>query len=133
VWGCGPVWYADPYFAERLAREQNRPLLLYFRSWDSTQHRNMRLEVLEHPKVRGELVDTVNAELEFAYFRDIANRYGVQRPQVCVMCRPDGRMVYTAKYVAPVPTPEEFLDWLLKAKAEAMPAPPATQAAPAPK
>ena len=51
----------------------------------------------------------------------IASRYGVQRPQVCVMCRPDGTMVFTPEYVSPVPKPEAFLEWLKRAKAEATP------------
>lgn len=130
--GCGPVWYFDPNFAERLARQENKPLLLYFRSWDSTQHRNMLREVLGNSAVRSELMDTVNAELEFAYFRTIASRYGVQRPQVCVMCRPDGTMVFTPEYVSPVPKPEAFLEWLKRAKAEATPAPPTSEPNPKP-
>ena len=73
--GCGPAWYIDPGFAERLAREENKPLLFYFKAWDSAQHRNMKLNVLEDPAVKKELMDTVNVELEFAFFPDYQQRF----------------------------------------------------------
>lgn len=121
--GCGPVWYLDPGFGQRLAKQQNKPLLMYFKAWDSTQHRNMKLKVFEHPAIRKELTDTVNVELEFAWFSDYAQRYGVQQPQVCVMCSPEGTRAWSPKYVNPVPGDQEFLDWLQKAKAAALPKP----------
>ncbi|HVP11119.1 MAG TPA: hypothetical protein VMV94_08050 [Phycisphaerae bacterium] len=127
--GCGPTWYIDAAFAERLAKEQNKALLFYFKAWDSTQHRNMKMKVFENPAIKKELMDTVNVELEFAWSAPYKNRYKVVQPQVCVMCDPNGKMVYTAKYVNPVPTDEDFLAWLRRAKAEAKPG---TSTAPAP-
>ncbi len=129
--GCGPVWLLDPGYAERLAREENRPLLFYFKAWDSTQHRNMKLRVFEDSAVKQELMDTVNVELEFAWSDPYKTRYGVQRPQVCVMCGPNGKMVSSALYTNPIPSPEAFLAWLKRSKAEATPAPPTTTSAPA--
>ena len=120
--GCGPIWIVDPPTAERMAKQENKPLLLYFKSWDSSQHRNMRLNVLSNPAVAKEMKDTINTELEFAFFADWRNRYGVRTSQVCVMCAPDGKKVGTPMYVNPVPTPEKFLEWLRATKAEAMPA-----------
>lgn len=117
--GCGPTWLIEPRAAERIAQDDKKPLLLYFKAWDSSQHRNMVLEVFNHPAVKSELVDTVNVELEFAFFPEYCKRYNVQRPQVCVMCTPDGRRVDTPLYVNPVPTPEHFLTWLKRAKEEA--------------
>lgn len=128
--GCGPIWYLDPGFSQRLAKQENKPLLLYFKAWDSTQHRNMKLRVFEHPPVKHELLDTINLELEFAWFPDVARRYRVQGPQVCVMCAPDGKKVHTTLYVNPVPTEADFLDWLRKAKAIAMPKPTSAPAQP---
>jgi hypothetical protein len=119
--GCGPTWYLDPGFAERTAKEQNKPLLFYFKAWDSTQHRNMKMKVFEYPAVKRELIDTVNVELEFAWSAPYKGRFKVQQAQVCVMCDPSGKMVYTAKYVNPVPSEEDFLAWLRRAKAEARP------------
>jgi hypothetical protein len=121
--GCGPIWYLDAGFAERLAKQKHKPLLFYFKAWDSTQHRNMKLKVFEHPQIKKALVDTVNVELEFAFFSDYARRYGVRQPQVCVMCKPNGEKVSTPMYVNPVPTEKAFLDWLLKTKAAATPTP----------
>ncbi len=127
VGGCGPVWYLDPGFAERLAREQNKPMLIYFKAWDSSDHRNMKITVFEDPAVKRELLDTVNVELEFAYFPDIASRFRVQKPQICVMCSPIGQQVHTPMYAAPAPPPGEFYEWLVKAKSLALPtAAPAT-------
>lgn len=128
--GCGPVWIVDPAFAEKMARKENKPLLLYFKSWDSSQHRNMRLQVFADGAVSKEMTDTINTELEFAFFPDYRNRYGVKTPQVCVMCTPDGKKVGTSLYVNPVPTAEKFAEWLRSTKAEATGKPPA---APPPK
>ena len=119
--GCGPVWYADPGFAERLAKQENKPLLLYFKAWDSSQHRNMMLNVLSDASVKSELKTTVNAQLEFAFFPEFARRYGVQKPQVCVVCKPDGVKVSSPMVCNPVPTAAQFLDWLKNAKAQAQP------------
>lgn len=121
--GCGPVWILDPGFGERYANEQNKPLFLYFKSWDSTQHRNMQLEVFNNPAVKSELMDTVNVEVEFAWCDELKDRYNVRQPQVCVMCKPDGTKVHNSLYVNPVPTPEQFLSWFQKAKSAAMPLP----------
>ncbi|RIK67876.1 MAG: hypothetical protein DCC65_05230 [Planctomycetota bacterium] len=118
--GCGPVWYLDPDFGERLAAEKNKPMLIYFKVWDSSLHRNMKLEVLENSAVKRELVDMVNVELEFAYFAEQRQKYGVQRPQVCVVCNSRGERVSTPISVNPVPSVEVFVEWLRKAKAEAL-------------
>lgn len=121
--GCGPVWYLDGDLGERTAAENNRPMLVYFKSWDSSLHRNMKLQVFSNSAVKSEMTDLVNVELEFAYFPEHRKRYGVQRSQVAVMCDPQGRRVGSPIDLNPVPTPEVFLDWLRKAKAEARPPP----------
>ncbi len=125
VTGCGPVWVVDPGFAERQAKQESKPILWYFKSWDSSQHRNMRLQVFANSAVASEMTGIINVELEFAFFQDYRNRYGVKTPQVCVMCTPDGRKVGTSMYVNPVPTPEKFVEWLRASKAEAKAGPPA--------
>ncbi len=117
--GCGPTWYLDPGFGERLAKEENKPLLFYFKAWDSTHHRNMKLNILESAAVKNELMDTVNVELEFAWAGPYRTRYGIQSPQVCVMCDPSARMVAAPMYVNPLPTEERFLEWLRRTKEEA--------------
>jgi hypothetical protein len=119
--GCGPVWYLDSGYAQRLAKQEHKPLLMYFKAWDSTQHRNMKTKVLEDPAIKKELLDTVNLELEFAWAPDEAKRCGVQRPQVCVMCTPDGDKIGQSLYVNPAPSEKEFLEWLRKSKAAAKP------------
>lgn len=119
--GCGPIWYLDSGYAQRLAKQERKPLLVYFKAWDSTQHRNMKTQVLESPAVKSELFDTINLELEYAWAPDEARRWGVQRSQVCVMCTPDGEKVSPSLYVNPVPTSQEFVDWLRKVKPAAGP------------
>ena len=121
--GCGPVWYLDPGYAERLAAKEKKPLLLYFKAWDSTVHRNMRLQVFENGAVKAELKNTINAELEYAYFKEWTRRFSIRQPQVCVMVNPAGQRVASPMYVNPVPTPEKFLEWLKQAKSEAVAAP----------
>lgn len=127
--GCRPDWYIDPGFGERLAKEESKPLLYYFKAWDSTQHRNMKMKVLESAAVKKELMDTVNVELEFAWAGPYRTKYNVQMPQVCVMCDPTGKMVSTPFYVNPVPSEEAFASWLRQAKTLAKPAAPAGPAA----
>jgi hypothetical protein len=131
--GCGPTWYLDPSFGERLAKEQNKPLLFYFKAWDSTQHRNMKEKVFKSSAVQSEMMDTVNIELEFAWAGPYRTKYKVQQPQVCVMSDSTGRMVSSALYVNPVPSEETFLSWLRRSKAEARAGPPQGPPPPAPK
>jgi hypothetical protein len=121
--GCGgPVWYLDPNFGERLAREQNRPLLMYFKVWDSSQHRNLRMKVLDHPAVKAELRGTVDVEIPWGYFPALDRKYRVPAGQVCVMCTPDGREVGRI-FVNPVPEVDKFLEWLREVKPQATPTP----------
>lgn len=122
VIGCAePVWHLDPGLGERIAKQENKPLLFYFKSWHSTQHRNMRLKVFGDPAVKQELLKTVNVEMEFSWKPAYEQRYGVSNPQICVMCKPDGTKVGHALYTNPVPTVPRFLDWFKKAMTEALP------------
>jgi len=126
VWfaGCsGPLRVADPHFGERHARQNNMPILFYFKAWDSTQHRNMILKIFEDPAVKRELTGIITIELEYAWSTPYKERYRVMGPQVCLLCKPDGTMVHKSRYVNPVPTPAQFIKWLKAAKAMAMPKP----------
>jgi len=126
--GCSaPIWYIDAGFGERLAKQENKPLLFYFKACDSTQHRNMKMKVFSDPKVKKELLKTVNVELEFSWSDPYKTRYGVSNPQVCVICDPQGKKVSHALYVNPVPSVPHFLEWLRTAYKEAAPPPPSTQ------
>ncbi|MCG8409109.1 MAG: hypothetical protein MI923_28230 [Phycisphaerales bacterium] len=120
--GCNaPFWYAGPGLGgEEQAKKENKPQLLYFKTWDSTHHRNMGRKVFQDADVKKELADTVNIELEFAFFEEHAKRYGVTKSQVCVLCDPNGKKV-GALYVNPVPPAPRFLQWLRRAKSEASP------------
>jgi len=122
--GCSsPAWYLDPGSGERLAKQENKPLLLYFKEWDSTHHRNMRLDVFANPEVQKEMLGTINVELEYAWYKPEALKYGVLDPQICVMCNPDGKKVGESMYANPVPKPKFFLEWLREQKALAVPPP----------
>ncbi|HWL92001.1 MAG TPA: hypothetical protein VNT79_00575, partial [Phycisphaerae bacterium] len=46
--GGGSSWLLDAGFGLKQAKKENRPILFYFKEWDSTQHRNMRMQVLDH-------------------------------------------------------------------------------------
>lgn len=126
--GCGsPLWYAGPGLGgEDQAKREKKPILLYFKSWDSSQHRNMKLKVFESPEVKTELMDMVLIEIEYAFFTKEARHYGVRRSQACVVCKPDGSKVLNTLYVSPLPTVPRFLEWLRTAKALAKPPPPAS-------
>ena len=120
--GCTePVWYLDPGLGERIAKQENKPLLFYFKAWHSTQHRNMRMKVFNDPAVKEGLLKTANVELEFSWKPAYEERYGVSNPQVCVICKPDGTKVGHALYANPVPTVPRFLDWFKSAMSEALP------------
>lgn len=115
--GCGgPSWYIDPGFGERLAAEKKRPILYYFKDWDSSAHRNMKQKVLESAVVRKELADTVNVELEWKWSGNYKDRYRVMNAQVCVLCAPDGREAGRMT-VNPIPGEAQFAKWLREAKA----------------
>ena len=135
IGGCGPIWLLDLSYAQRQAKQERKPLLVYFKAWDSTQHRNMKTKVLEDPAIKKELLDTINLEVEYAWAPDEAKRWNVQRPQVCVMCTPDGERAAPSLNVNPVPTEKDFLDWLQQVKPAAKPGgavgppPPASQPA----
>src|SRR5207244_585742 len=101
------------------AAEKQRPLLLYFRVWHLSSHRDMK-KVFDNPPVRNELRDTVNVEVEYGFWPELDRRYRVITPQVCVMCSPDGQEV-SRFFVNPVPTEDKFLEWLREAKARAVP------------
>lgn len=118
--GCSnPVWYIDHNYGIKLAEKDKKPMLFYFKEWDSTQHRNMQLQVFENAEVKKELLDTVNIELEFAWSDPYRKIYGVQKPQVCVMTDSEGNKVGSGLYVNPVPTAPRFLEWLRDAKVQA--------------
>lgn len=125
VIGCNsPVWYLDSGMGERLAKQENKPLLLYFKEWHSAHHRNMGLEVFSNPDVQKEMLDTINVELEFDWYRQYALKVDVHEPQFCVMCNPAGKMVGSPiKAKQPVTKVEDFLAWLKRNKALAVPPP----------
>lgn len=115
--GCNtPVWYLDPTYGVKLAEKEKKPMVFYFKEWDSTQHRNMKVQVLENAQVKKELLDTVNIELEFAWSDPYRKIYGVQKPQVCVVTDSEGNKIGQGLYVNPVPTVPQFLEWLREAK-----------------
>lgn len=116
--GCGgPSWYLDPGFGERLAAEKKRPILYYFKDWDSSAHRNMKQKVFETAVVKKELTDTVNVELEWKWSGNYKDRYRVMNAQVCVLCGPDGREAGRMT-VNPIPGDAQFAKWLREAKAQ---------------
>lgn len=117
VVGCGgPSWYIDPGYGERLAAEKKRPILYYFKDWDSSAHRNMKQKVLDSAVVRKELTDTVNVELEWKWSGNYKDRYRVMNAQVCVLCASDGREAGRMT-VNPIPGDVQFAKWLREAKA----------------
>lgn len=117
VSGCGgPTWYLDPGYGERLAAEKKRPILYYFKDWDSSAHRNMKMKVLDSAVVRKELTDTVNVELEWKWSGNYKDRYRVMSAQVCVLCASDGREAGRMT-VNPIPGDVQFAKWLREAKA----------------
>ena len=121
--GCArAVWYVAPEFGESKAKKDNKPILYYFKAWDSTQHRNMLKNVLHDPRVDKELRQTINIELEYGFFDEQSERFKVRKPQVCVFAAPDGSRLTPNYYVNPVPTADAFLQWLREAKGQA-PAP----------
>ncbi len=119
-----PVWYIGPNMGgEEQARREGRPMMLYFKSWDSSHHLNMTKKVFAVPAVKQELVQTINIELEYRFFPELERKYGVTGPQVCVMCDPNGRKVGNSLYVNPAPSVETFLQWIKSARTLASPPP----------
>jgi hypothetical protein len=108
--GCAVQWTLSFEDGLRRAQETGRPMLLYFKDWSSSQHRDLVVQVLQSPVVTKELRDCVNVELLYNWGPE-AVRYEIVTPQVCVFCRPDGTEI-DRLHVNPVPAPERFADWL---------------------
>ncbi len=108
--GCAVQWTLSFEDGLRRAQDTGRPILLYFKDWSSSQHRDMVVQVLQSPVVAKELHECVNVELLYNWGPE-AVRYGITTPQVCIFCRPDGTEI-DRLHVNPVPAPERFADWL---------------------
>jgi hypothetical protein len=124
--GCAVRWHLEYEEGARQAQQLNRPMLLYFKDWSSSEHREMVVRVFETPTVSNELKDTVNVELLYNWGPQAAD-YRITQPQVCVFIRPDGKEI-DRRPVNPIPTPEEFAEWIRRCKVtwEAAAAPPGT-------
>ncbi len=120
--GCGgAIRLLSPSAGANLARDKNKPLLYYFKAWDSTQHRNMIIDVFENPEVTAALADVITVELEYAFYLSIARKYEIPKPQWFVMCTPGGAMVRRLDGASRMPTAAGFLQWLKEAKSLAKP------------
>ncbi|MCK6455040.1 MAG: hypothetical protein L6Q92_00720 [Phycisphaerae bacterium] len=120
--GCAVHWNLNYQDALNQAKAQNRPMLLYFKDWSSPNHRNLVIKVFEHPAVAAELSGTVNVELLYNWGPE-PRQFNVQKSQLCVFCRPDGTEVDRFNVNNPVPSPEEFVSWLKRAKEKLKSAP----------
>lgn len=113
---CAVRWNLNYGDGMTQAQQTKRPMLLYFKDWSSSEHRNLVSQVFESPPVSKELKDTINVELLYNW-GDEARRYKITNPQICVFCRPDGSEVGRL-YLVPQPTPEKFAEWIRKCKSE---------------
>lgn len=120
--GCAVRWDLDYNYARGVAEQQKRPMVLYFKDWSSPDHRNFVSQVLQSPIVARELKDTVNVEL-LHNWGPAAQLYKVEnKPQVCIVCAPNGREIDRLVVNNPIPSADKFAEWLRRAKAAARPA-----------
>src|SRR5262249_39733719 len=88
--GCAARWDLDYDYGQSRAKQLNRPLLLYFKDWRSSEHRNLVVNVLENSTVAKELSQTVNVELLYNW-GPVAKRYNTTKTaEVFIYCQPDG-------------------------------------------
>lgn len=126
--GCaGPMWAFDLTLGQQIATSQSRPMLLYFADFTTSNHREMDRTIFSNPAVSKEMRGFANTALTYQW-GPAPKRYGVSKPHVIIVCKPDGTEVDRLS-VDPPPAPDAFAAWLRNAHTKAVPPPPATSAA----
>jgi thioredoxin-related protein len=92
-------WEFDPRRAAARAQEEGKDLFIYFRSGFSFQCGQMEREVLLTPEVAELFQNSVNCQLEYFWFADVAAKYGVRDVPSYVIVRPDGKQWVRTGYM----------------------------------
>jgi len=111
--GCAPVWHLHYDQAEKAARGQNLPLLVFYK--DSFDPSSSQIQdLLEEAEVKPLLSGKVRCMLtsEFPPYRRYVAQYGVMQPPALVLIHPDG--TYHARQ-GPIGA-EEVRDFFINAK-----------------
>jgi hypothetical protein len=92
--GCHDYnWKTDYQKAETQAREQNKYLFVFYKSWLSSDSNRMHGDVLADPAVGDLFQDTINVLLEkdsCPEFARYMTKYDVTAPPAFVIAAPDG-------------------------------------------
>lgn len=124
----GPRWDFEYSFGQQRAVSEAKPMLLYFTDLMSSGHYDFDKQVLQQSVVQREMNQCVNIALSYQW-GPAPKQYNILKPEVCVMCKPDGTEVARLD-VAPPPPPEQFAGWLRESRDKAAP-PGSAAAAPA--
>lgn len=108
--------YSEFAPAEKQAREQNKYLFVFYKSWtDSASNRMLGGEVLSDPQVMKQFRDTINLLVEEAggpQYTNYMAKYGVSRYPASVIVAPDGNFLVEQGFMPK----DQFLDFVRKAK-----------------
>lgn len=115
--GCQDYrWRWDYQKAEQQARQQNKYLFVFYKSWLSNESNRMHGEVLADPAVGALLADTVNLLLEKDSSPEYGNylaKYGVTSPPAFVVVAPDGTYHAASGFIPK----DRFIEFVKNAKA----------------
>ena len=115
--GCQSYnWRFDFAKAEEEARQSNRHLFVFYKSWlDDDSNRMLSNEVLSDPKVQAEFQDTINVLIERAAgnaYVEYMQKYRVESYPAAVLVAPDGTYQTQLGFVPK----EQFLEFVHRAK-----------------
>jgi hypothetical protein len=122
VSGCADQrWETDYRPAVERARQEDKPLFLYFGDFLAWEHHNLKFHVLEKPESKALLADTVKCELELRWHPEVARRYLVSSAPTCLLIDRAGNVCW--RQVGPIEL-DAFLEELRQAKERAVRATP---------
>ncbi len=119
-YGSDSGWHRNHNEASKLAAQDKKPLLTYFRPSDAKQDAVIRRILFANPAVQAELNQTVRVDLDPKSSAASRTAYGVHPSQPCVVvCKPNGQRAVQPIYLNPVPNADYFAQWLRNARAKA--------------
>ncbi len=103
--GCAGVrWDFDYNQAQRISKQDGRPVLLYFWDWLSIDRSRMDSEVWNDPQVIAESRHVIVVPLEQGWFPDLTRKYHVNSTPTLVLLTPQGTEI---SRLNGVPRPEQ--------------------------
>ncbi len=118
--GSDSGWGHSHQDASKLAAQDKKPLLTYFRPTNAKEDATIRRVLFSDPAVQAELNQMVRVDLDFKSAASARALYAVHPSQPCiVVCKPTGQRAVQPIYLNPVPNAKYFAQWLQQARTKA--------------